>query len=195
MEKIDVLIKNFLETRKTDISEERRSTIYPSSDVLYAYLNDELQGSELEQMLAFLRNNSEAQELISKAREVMGNESGWENEEVSEALVARAKGLMQAKSPASSCPHCGKSITPFKKPLQSQRVKNTLWLALTLTFFGLSFIAHRFFYQFLAAALFFGFKWIMDQRATKTQIMIYKALSDNPESEQQHRLHRPFSRL
>ena len=106
-------------------------------------------------------------------------------------LIDKAKRLMPS-SPKLACPHCGKPITPFKKPLSSQRWKNIFWLVSAAASFAMSFAMHRFFYQFLAATLLFGFKWIVEQRATKTQIMIYKALSDNPEHQ---RLHRHSSRL
>lgn len=187
-DKIDVLIKNYLETRKSSVSGQREDVIYPSSEVLYAYMTDRLDGTELERMLAFLRQNPEAQELVSKARGLMDSESGWENEIVSTELLDRAKGLMQPKILTGTCPHCGKAITPFKKPLASQRWTNRLWLALGAASFALSFMIHPFFYQFLAAALLFGFKGILDQRATKTQIMIYKALS-NETGEEHSRLH------
>lgn len=180
-DKIDVLIKSYLESRTPGVSGQREGVIYPSCEVLYAYLTDELQGPELEKILIFLRNNPEAQQLVSKAREIMESQSGWENEKVPKALLDRAKGLMKQTNVAGSCPHCGKPITPFKKPLWSQRWKNILWLALGAGSFALSFVVHAYFYQFLTATLFFGFKWIVEQRATKTQIMIYKALADDSE--------------
>jgi hypothetical protein len=119
-DKIDHLIKNYLETRKTNVTRRREDVVYPSFEVLYAYLTDELEGLDLERMVDFLRNDSEAQELVSKAREIIDSESGWENEEVPAALVHRAQGLMRQKSAAGGqCPHCGKPITPFKGPLRS----------------------------------------------------------------------------
>ena len=211
-DKIEFLIKNYLENRKTSVSGQREDAIYPSPEVLYDYLTDELKGPELERMLAFLRNNSEAQQLISKSREIMDSESGWENEKVPQALLNQAKSLMRPRSlrsrhsaaalkallrqknAAGVCPHCGKLITPFKRPLHSQQWKNVLWFGLAVLSFALSFVLRRFFYQFLAATLLFGFKWIVEQRATKTQIMIYKALSDDTGSER-NRLHEHSPRL
>ena len=193
-DKIDQLIKNYFQKRSAGVSGQRDSAVYPDSGILYSYLNDELEDRNLERMVSFLKNNPEAQELVLKARQIMGSESGWENENVPPALVQRAKRLMTAGDAFGTCPHCGKRITPFKKPLSSQRWKNIVWLALGASTFALSFVVHRFFYQFLAATLLFGFKWIVEQRATKTQIMIYKALSEESGSEK-HRLHQHSSHL
>ena len=81
--------------------------------------------------------------------------------------------------PASiQCPYCRKPITPFKKPLQNQNLANFLWLALSASAFLSSFVYRRYFFQCLALALFLGIKWAVDQKSTKTQILIYKALKD-----------------
>ncbi len=113
------------------------------------------------------------------------------NEEVPEALLQSVKKL---KLPAAGplCPHCGKPITAFKKPLASQRVWNALWLSAAIAAFAMSFVFPRYFFQYVALTVLFGVKWIVDQRATKTQILIYKALQDDSESF--HRQHTP-SRL
>ena len=194
MDKIDGLIKNYLESRKTGVSGQREDAVYPRSEILYAYLTDKLEGAELQRMLDFLKNNPKAQELIVKARETMESESGWENEKVSGDLLRRAQGLMPSQRTAGSCPHCGKSITPFKKPLNAQRWMNALWLLLAAASFALSFVFRHYFMQFLAASVLAGMKGIVEMRATKTQILIYKAISGDGSSEEQ-RLHQHSSRL
>ncbi len=121
--------------------------------------------------------------------------SDAENENVSPELVAQVKALFPGAG-RFACPHCGKSITPFKSPLATQKIKNILWAFLALTSFTGSFLAPRYFFQFLAAFLFFGFRWVVDQRATKTQIFVYKTLKDAEPSQVRDRdLHHPQSHL
>ena len=116
-----------------------------------------------------------------------------ENRPVPPELVRRAKELMPETGPSANCPHCGKRITPFKKPPQAQKW-NVLWLLAGAAAFILSFAFARYFLQFLAVALFCGFKWALDRRALKTQILIYRALQED-DAAGQHRLHTPSSRL
>lgn len=109
-----------------------------------------------------------------------------ENENVPSELIAKVKGLFPGTG-RLSCPHCGKSITPFKAPLAKQKMKNALWAFLALATFAGSFLAPKYFFQFLAAFLFFGFRWIMDRRSTKTQIFVYKILKDGEFAEAEGR--------
>ena len=167
---------------------------YPTSVDLYRYLSDELEGPELEQMLGFLRHNEEGQELVVRARELMASEGDWMKESVPSDMVAQAKALMAPKNRSAACPHCGKPITPFKKPLSSQKWMNLVWLTLALGSLALSFVFHRYFIQFLVVTSLAGMKAIVEMRATKTQILIYKALND-AEGSDHHRLHQHSSRL
>ena len=96
-------------------------------------------------------------------------------ERVPARALERAKSLIIGRI---ACPHCGKGITPFKKPYLRQKFLNGLWLVFSCAMFGLSFVFPHYFMQFLALTALFGFKWIVDQRATKSQILIYKALKD-----------------
>lgn len=122
--------------------------------------------------------------------------SNPDSEVVPPELVAKAKKLFSSPAQKLSCPHCGKAITPFKSPLSRQRIKNVVWAFLALACFGGSFLAPKYFFQFLAAFIFFGFRWILDQRATKTQIFVYKSLREGEASESKGRdLHQPSSHL
>ena len=113
--------------------------------------------------------------------------------EVPADLVQKAKDLVPGPRPSAACPHCGKPITPFKKaPAQARW--NLLWLAAAGVSFALSFAVPRYFVQFLVVTLVCAFKWIVERRAMKTQILIYKALSEGEGSEGS-RLHRHASRL
>lgn len=63
-------------------------------------------------------------------------------------------------------------------PGRAQRSKLNImgrnkYLYISAAFFLLSFLQSRFFLQFLAAAVVFGFKWVMDTGGSKALIMIY----------------------
>ncbi len=118
-----------------------------------------------------------------------------ENENVPGNLIAKAKALFPGAGQLS-CPHCGKPITPFKTPLAGQKMKNSAWAVLALASFAGSFLAPRYFFQFLAGFLFFGIRWIVDQRSTKTQIFVYKTLQEETAHKSESRdLHHPSSHL
>lgn len=117
-----------------------------------------------------------------------------ETRRVPPELVQKAKDLVPGGRPgAMQCPHCGKPIAAPKKP--STGDWNLVWLAASAGAFGLSFALPDYFYQCLAAALLCGFKWIIERRARKTQILIYKALSGEAGEGSAHRLHRHTTRL
>jgi hypothetical protein len=126
-----------------------------------------------------IRKHLDRERADRKERELLGHLEESESEKVPPALVRRAQALKAAPGIAV-CPHCGKSITPFKKPLAGQRVRNGLELGVSLLFFGLSFAFRHYFAQFLIVAVLAGIQWIVDRKATKTQILIYKALREEP---------------
>ena len=131
-------------------------------------------------------------EFLKKERELLENMEESAGERVPAALLRKVKALVP---PGGSplCPHCRKPITPFKKPPGRQRIENALWLSVALVSFGLSFVFKGYFMQFLVLTLFAGVKWIFDQKATKTQILIYKALQEEGSSTKD--LHRVSSHL
>ncbi len=109
-------------------------------------------------------------------------------------LVQKAKDLMLPGRPGvGKCPHCGKPVTPFKNGVPSGPW-NQLWFLAAAGALVASFIFHLYFMQFLVLVLLFGFKGIVDQRAQKTKILIYKALSEE-EGGKRHRLHQHTTRL
>lgn len=121
-----------------------------------------------------------------------GVEDSADAEVVPPQALQRAKDLMRG---GVACPHCGKGITPFKKPYPQQKLMNGLWLILACGVFGLSFVFPRYFMQFLVLTVLFGFKWILEQRSAKSQILIYKALREGEESPRLKDLHRTHSGL
>ena len=188
VDKLESLIKQFLENRPNPVSGRRPDADYPTPLDLFRYVSDQLAGSELERMLSFLRHNEGAQELVVRAREIVQNDEDWSREPVPPEWIAYAKALAGPKSRDAACPHCGKRITPFKKPLKSQRGQNLAWLVLAGAGLALSFIFPHYFIQSLVVTALAGVKCIVEMRATKTQILIYKALSadEGPEHQRLH---------
>ena len=138
---------------------------------------------EIKGYLERLRDSEDAF-LTQKAGEILDRLDEAGNTEVPEGWVKAAKSLMP-QGKGIQCPHCRKLITPFKKPLQKQSLWNLSLGVATLSAFGFSFIFPRYFIQFLVGALLLGVKWIVDQKAMKTQVLIYKALQEE-ESEKRN---------
>ena len=190
-DKIDELIKQYLESSAGSTTGKRGNVNYPTSSDLYQYLNDELTGAELERMLVFLKTSPEAQALVIRARRLMKRDGGWENEKVASRDIDRARSLMGGGSKKAACPHCGKPITAFKKPLNSQKWTNLAWVLAAAASFALSFVFRRYFMQFLVVTVLAGVKALVELRATKTQILIYKSLSNEDKSQQRLHQHSP----
>ena len=116
-----------------------------------------------------------------------------QKETVPEDLLAKVRSQIP-RGETVNCPHCRKPITPFKKPLSRQKLLNFLWLAAGMGLFSLSFVIRQYFIQWVVLGALCLLKWIVDQKTTRTQIMIYKALSDAGEDKTRH-LHRVDSHL
>lgn len=195
-DRIDSDLKNYLSGERKGLQEgDRQKTGYPSTEELYLFITDQLDGAALDRMITHLKNHPADQALVSKARGLLSDEVTAEGQKVPYETIQRAKSLMGEKAKLT-CPHCGKPITPFKKPAQKQLFWNTVWLSLGVIAFALSFVFRQYFLQFLALTLLFGVKWIVDQKAAKTQILIYKALKEEEHGANHSRdLHRTSSRL
>ncbi len=178
MDTLDRTIKGYLEEKRGRLLSKDRGDEGPSTEELYLFITDELRGERLHKVLLYLKNNPDGQNLISEARRLLEKTDESAAEEVPRETILKAKGLVKEKNELK-CPHCGKTITPFKNPLKDQLIKNTLWLFLAAGSLCLSFFVRRYFLQCIAASVFFGIKWVLDQRATKMQILIYKALKDD----------------
>ena len=195
MERTDEWIRDYLKEKRLQKLGGREKPGWPDADDFYRYLTEELRGGELERMLGYLAANAWAQELVIEAREQWAR--GASEKKAPEDLVRAAKSLIGALGrpagrniPAAPCPHCGKLITPFKKPPEALRW-NALWLAGAVASFALSFVFKKYFIQWLVVTLVCAFRWTLERRALKTQILIYKALSDT----ERDRLHQHSSRL
>ena len=211
MDKIDLALKDFLEKggfassavkasapacrtgrdlRGSAAPNRALSAEYPSIEDLCRFIHDELDSVELERILNYLKIHPEDQELVAQARGLLSRMQEADSQSAPAVAVRRAQGLM-GQTTTLKCPHCGKPITPFKQPFKRQWLWNGLWLMLAILSFSLSFFVPRYFFQCLAAALLFGIKWIVEHRAQKTKILIYKAL----QREEYQSLHRISSHL
>ncbi|MBI4352560.1 MAG: hypothetical protein HY593_01410 [Candidatus Omnitrophica bacterium] len=181
MDKVDLSIRNHLAKLRPLPKREGLAAGYPADEDFYRFITGRMEGVELERMVEHLRTHREDQELVLNIRELLEKDLPQGTEAPREA-VQKAKALFP-EGQRLGCPHCGKAITPFKKPLSRQRGFNVLWLGLGIVSFTLSFVFPRYFLQFLVLTCLFGVKWIVDQRVTKTQIMVYKALQETQETE------------
>ena len=190
MDAIDAVIRDFLENERGGAPALPQAL---TAEELRSFVLEELDEAGYQKVLGKVLGSPENQALVTKAREIVAAMDPGISETVPKRALEKAKALVGGK--AVSCPHCGKPITPFKRPLKTQQGVNLTWLAAALLCFALSFIFHRYFIQCVAAALVLAAKWIANSRATRTQILIYKALSDEPVSRHSGHLHQPSSRL
>ena len=128
----------------------------PSTDDYYRYLTGQINENENEKMIRFLAGSPEDQQFVLSLKRMQ--EEAESSITVPDSLLSKAKALQVSRKAAP------------------QNLLIVLWLILAIVSFGLSFVFKRYFFQCLAVALFFGFKWALDLRAAKTKIMMYRAL-------------------
>lgn len=177
MDELEKQIKSFLVARRKG-TDRHALDEWPTSHEFYLFIEDKLEGEPLKKMLNLLRVDHQAQEFVKNIRQLTNQSLEMGQSTVPQDLIAQAQALI-GKNTSANCPHCGKAITTFKKPLKTQQLENGLWLCLLVGAFTLSFFFPRYFYQWLLLAALSGFKWALNSRATKTQIMIYKALKED----------------
>ena len=194
MDAIEKEIKNIIEKERLAAGLGRRfDPAYPTEKDFYLFVTDNLSGAELDKMINHLKNHPEDQQLVATVRELLARLEEAQNETVPSGLLESVRSRIP-QSGVVACPYCKKAITPFKKPLHRQKFLNLLWLAAGSGFFLLSFSLRRFFIQWTALGMLCVAQWIIDQKSTKTQIMIYKALSEEADPKARH-LHRTGSHL
>lgn len=159
------------------------------------FVENRLDGERLESVLARLASSADDRALVSAARKRLAGASEAGNERVHESLLRAASGSVPARAGASSCPHCGGAITPFKKSPARQKLTIGLWAAVSLAGLGASFVFPRYFVQCLVVCVLAGVKAIVDQRALKTQILVYRALEEPFDAPKRGHLHRDDARL
>ena len=182
MDKLDQQIKALLQEEYQARLLKNRDRQAPAFLDFYGFIVNELDEKRSASVLLYLQNNPEAQEFIQRARLLLKEQPSATLQEVPRDWIASAKKLAAKKD--LSCPHCGKGITSFKKPLSKQKMISMSMIVLAVAAFGLSFVFKRYFLQFLALTIIFAFKYIVDQKAIKTQILVYKALEDQGISQQ-----------
>lgn len=178
MEDLDSVLKDFLARRRNPPGGTRLEAEYPTSQDFHRFIMNEMNEAEEKKMLNHLKEYPEDQALVTQARQLIDQMAEADSQTVPSKTIRRAKALF-GKENRVQCPHCGKSITPFKQPPRLQLFWGALWLGLGLASFSLSFVFPGYFFQFLVAALLFGIKWIVDQKARKTQVLIYRALRED----------------
>ncbi len=194
MDIIDNEIKKYIASDRASAGLGRRSIeAYPTAQDLYLFLTDQMAPEELARMIDHLKGHEDDQVFVASVRGLISRMSEAESQEVPLEVLAKAKLLVPGKGTAS-CPYCHKTITPFKKPLARQKLINALWLLGGAALFSLSFFDRMHFVQWTVFGALCILKWIMDQRITKTQIMVYKALSEETPEKTRH-LHRQDSHL
>lgn len=77
----------------------------------------------------------------------------------------------EGKLPDSTRELINKAKGIAKLKTHSKRLKNNLWLLVTILAFGLSFMFPRYFVQFLVAALILGLKWVSESESVRMLIM------------------------
>ncbi len=194
MDLLDKQIMDYLKSEVKAISRSERFRVPPSEEDFYLFITGKLEGRALADFLDYLKTEESAQIIVTKARTLVANEHEVEEEKVPAHWTSAAKDLL-SKGSVLHCPYCGKQITPFKKPIHRQQTNNVLWFAAAVASFAASFYYKHYFYQFLALSLFFGIKWIVDRKSSKTQILIYKALKDEEEHVRSIDLHKTQSHL
>jgi anti-sigma factor RsiW len=164
MSRTDEVIKAYFERTGPLPGRGVRPGAYPGPEDLAAFIDDRLKDAELERMLAYLQSNPEAQALVRTLRGLLSSLEGSNAEKVPQALLDRAKGLGSGRRPAPK-----RSLWP-------------LWTVLSIAALAGSFLVPHYYVQFVAAGVLLGVKAIVDQKAAKTQIFIYKALEDAEKS-------------
>ncbi len=185
MDRSELLLRDYLREMKLSVPRGVLGAI-PDTEDFILYCQDELQGESLERFERCLAANKLVQDMVLEAKRLMEEEIP--EKEIPVGLAEKAKGLMPVSGRTAPCPHCGKSITPFKRSAADQKWVNLAWMLLMAISFFLSFVFRRYFVQFLVITVLAGVKWIVEMRASKTQIMIYRALSEDSEQPTPHRL-------
>ncbi len=178
MDKLDTIIKDYLEEKRRPMLGQRPVTGYPTTEDLYRFIAEDLRGEELRRMLDHLTRSAEDTELVRGARALLGKTQEAQRVEVPAELVRRAKALF-----------------PDKPKATGPGSRRYLWLGLAVAAFALSFVWPRYFFQCLVLTLLFGAKWIADERAAKTQVLIFKALRQDEEPSDSKDWHRTQGRL
>lgn len=185
MDAIEKEIRRYFSTSRAQALGRRPAAGYPDETDIYRFLTDRLSGAELERMLEHLKLHEDDRRFVARTRELLAETAQAEREEVPAELISRVRAAAP-RSGAVACPHCRGAITPFKRPLGRQKLYLALWLAAGAVFFGVSFLVPRYFVQWTVLGALCLVKCIVDAKAVRTQIIVYKALSEASEAKTRH---------
>ena len=177
MDALEKEIHRYFAVRRLKTLGTRSSAGYPSEEDFCRFLTGAAPAEEEARMLEHLKHHAEDEIFVAGTRGLLENLGESEKEAVPAELLRRASALAPKTAPLS-CPHCRRAITPFKRPVAHQKVLNALWLLAGAGFFTNSFFMPRYFIQWTVLGALCAMKWIVDTKATKTQILVYKALSE-----------------
>jgi hypothetical protein len=129
----------------------------------------------------------------ARARNLIASELGTGDDVEQASLICMA---CSQPIPTDSrfCSLCGAAIAPPKRNLSflfarrqgvSELIRAHIWLALSLSAMAASFFLDRYFTQFIAIALIFGAKWILDQAQFRIYRDMLKSLKTNVEPEKE----------
>ena len=124
----------------------------PSELVLSDYLENRLGEQQQKQLLEHVADCPNCLALLELAQQ---SQQAQIKDQPSRAMIKRAQNALPEK--------------------QKQKNSSRKWSFLAALTFILSFIATRYFLQFLTLAVIFSIKWIFDSGSTRTLIMIYEA--------------------
>ncbi|MFA6280926.1 MAG: hypothetical protein WCY05_00285 [Candidatus Omnitrophota bacterium] len=179
------IIKQYLKASLGENSMEK-SVDCPSEKVLLDYLEQKLSEYELKTLEGHISGCGFCLSQLSLAYEAESMQGGKTLPRLPEDLVERVKGFVKP----------GKDNKTF--PVAKKRkLKKNLFLAAAIIFFGLSFVIHRYFMQFLAAGLICGFRWAIDSEQARTLIMVigsWRKHSHDDDDEISERLKDRFSK-
>jgi hypothetical protein len=183
MTEIETLIKQYLET---GLDRMQKTINCPSEKVLLDYLGHQLPEDELDSLEEHICGCGFCLSQINLA---------YEAENIQ-------KHRMLPRAPARLIKKIKNLLGPDKKTIVSKmakrrKIKKSLFLAGTIISFVLSFIIHRYFMQFLFAALILGIKWALESENARTLIMVldsWRKHSHNDDEEIEQRLKDRFSK-
>lgn len=165
-----------------------------ATEDLVRYVEGRLTEEEERELLERLNADRPLQDLILSLRE--GASTGAGQAQVPVDWTRRAQALAAAAPDGLECPHCHRQISAARGAVLKRRKWMTYaWLGGCLLSFAASFWVPRYFVQWTVLAALLGLKWILDVRAVRSQVLIYRALREGgtPMGEsgrlQKHRAH------
>lgn len=133
----------------------------PSEETLLDYMEQKLSGQELTLVEEHIAGCGFCLSQLSLAFEAENIVNKKAFPELPEELIKKIKNLIK-----------GDKKTMAIDAAKRRSMKRNLFLIATIIFFILSFIIHKYFMQFLVAALILGFRWAFESESGRTLIMV-----------------------